>query len=126
MIVDDEMTLARALSRALPGIWTITIETDSRKARERLLEKKEDFDVVLLDLMIPHLSGMVLFTEIAQERPSVCACVIFITGGLYIPAVQEFLKSVPDHMVIEKPFMPSEIVDAVLRLTGHDNGPRKP
>jgi DNA-binding NtrC family response regulator len=126
LIIDDEAALSRALIWSLPDTWAVSSETDSRKALDRLLE--EEFDAVVLDLMIPHMSGMLLFQELAARRPAVCAQVIFITGGLYIPAVKAFAATVPQHIILEKPFTVTELVNAILHLTGkhNTNGTEKP
>jgi DNA-binding NtrC family response regulator len=114
LIIDDEAAFGHVLRKSLPSVWDVSTETDSYRALDRLLE--EDFDIVILDLMIPYKNGMVLFQELAAQKPELCAHVIFITGGLHIPAVREFMKSVPLHTVIEKPFTIEEIVEAVLKL----------
>jgi len=128
LIVDDERTILFTLVRTLPGAWTITAEPSAEAALKRF-EAGETFDVILLDLMIPHVSGMVLFAEIQQKWPAMSGNVIFMTGGLYIPAVRVFLDALPGHIVLEKPFLLAEVVDAVLKLQEkkkHTNGTSPP
>ena len=44
--------------------------------------------------------------------------VVFITGGLLIPAVEAFLETI-DNRVIEKPFTFEEIEEAIAEILGN-------
>lgn len=124
LLVEDEEVLTRVLLRSLPKSWRVHAETDSRVALKRLLDG-EEFDVIVLDLMIPHLTGMALFTELQEKAPHLCSKVLFSTGARYIPAVDVFLSGIHKAPpLIEKPFRINEIIAAIkgVMKAGKQNG----
>jgi DNA-binding NtrC family response regulator len=121
LIVEDEENIVRIMIKALPKSWHVVGETDSRKALKRLLDG-EKFDAIILDLIIPYLTGMTLFTELQDKKPELCEIVIFITGGRYIPAVDIFLHAHPEQQLVEKPFDIDEIKNAIAKVMAPKNG----
>lgn len=115
LIVDDERNLGVIMKKSLPKTWDIVFEMSAASALERLLGG-EEFDVILLDIMIPTMTGIEAFRTLAEKKPDLCSRVVFMTGGRYIPAVEAFLSTVP-NAVLEKPFLIEEVVSAVRTLT---------
>lgn len=72
LLVDDEESI-RALSSAQLrhlGLEVLTAE-DGRQAVNIYRERKEDIDLVLLDLTMPHMNGEEAFRELRQINPKV-------------------------------------------------------
>jgi DNA-binding NtrC family response regulator len=69
-----------------------------------------DFDLVLLDLKMPDISGMEVLENIKSERPEIF--VIIITGYATIQTSIEAIKKGAFHYV-PKPFTPEELSVAV-------------
>ncbi|HVR61236.1 MAG TPA: ATP-binding protein [Polyangia bacterium] len=101
LVVDDEPMIVSALRRALVEEYRITGLTDAREAVARL-RKGERFDAILCDLMMPELSGMDLYDEVARVAPAEAERMIFITGGAFTPRAREFLDRVGNPR-LEKP-----------------------
>ncbi len=102
LIVDDEGPLAKALA------WDIGREHDAKialSAEEALVILSDDieFDVILCDMMMPGMSGMDLFHQLAAVQPALAERVIFMTGGAFSAAAREFLDEVKAPR-LEKPF----------------------
>jgi DNA-binding NtrC family response regulator len=77
LLVDDEPPWLRSLSMTLEGpgaITNITQLSDSRQVMPLLA--RQDIGLVLLDLTMPHLSGVELLSAIAEEHPEVCVIVL--------------------------------------------------
>lgn len=70
LVVDDEEALAtlaaRSLTSALSGV-RIEREVDPRAACRRALDGQ--FDVIVVDYAMPHMTGHDLITEVRQRRP---------------------------------------------------------
>jgi PAS domain S-box-containing protein len=101
LIVDDDVVLARTLSRVLQG-QDVAVVTNGREALELLLTGRR-FDVILCDLMMPVMTGMELHAKITEELPQLVESMIFITGGAFTPSTRAFLDQVSNEC-LEKPF----------------------
>ncbi|MDH4224948.1 MAG: response regulator [Deltaproteobacteria bacterium] len=64
LVVDDQEANARLMERLLTreGYRNITLLTDSRKVREA--QAREPFDLILLDIRMPHLDGFGVMGEL--------------------------------------------------------------
>ncbi len=101
LIIDDEPLILGALRRAFGTDYQMTCLADARQAVSRLASG-ERYDVVLCDLMMPEMSGMELYAELARVAPEQAERVIFLTGGAFTAKAREFLEQVPNPR-IEKP-----------------------
>jgi PAS domain S-box-containing protein len=111
LVVDDESVVAHTLKVLLSGEHELVIAESAAEALELLRREAtsaESFDAVLCDLMMPGMTGMELFEVMRHEYPSLARRVVFMTGGLSVPRVQEFLESVPNPK-FEKPFDVAEL-----------------
>ena len=102
LVVDDDMSVAEALKRVLAREHDVVVVNDGRCALERI-RAGQTFDVIFCDLMMPEMTGMSFFAELAEMAPEVSARVVFISGGAFSPGAAAFLDCVPNRL-IEKPF----------------------
>ena len=101
LVVDDDVQLARTLARALSAHDT-TVAYGGAEALA-FLSERNDFDVILCDLMMPEVTGMELYLRVATDRPEVARRFIFMTGGAFTNAARTFLDTVQNEC-ITKPF----------------------
>lgn len=79
----------------------------------------QQFDLILCDLMMPQMSGMDLHRDLERTDPELAGRMIFLTGGAFTPAAQQFLSD-NSKEYIEKPFDSSNlraIIQRHLRAT---------
>ena len=111
LIVDDEEIVIRSCMRILDGNgYQIEAGHDGHEA----LRKVDDsaYDVVILDIMMPDLSGLDVLRRIKETHPEID--VIMITGLSQIEtAVQAMKLGAFDY--ISKPFEPDELKLVVQR-----------
>jgi two-component system response regulator HydG len=108
LVVDDEPTLLRALEALLQRKGCHVVALDSPiVATQRLAQ--EDFDVALLDVKMPELSGLELLTAVKHRRPEIE--VIMMTGHATVETALEALKA-GAYDYLTKPF---DDVDLVAR-----------
>jgi signal transduction histidine kinase len=100
LVVDDEPAVGVMLARALRE-HEVTISASARKALEMLASGRR-FDVILSDLMMPEVSGMEFYDEVARLFPELIERLVFVTGGAFSAAAREFLLRIPNAR-IEKP-----------------------
>lgn len=101
LVVDDELTVVSMLSRILSEEHKIDSATSAETALELL--DREDFDVVLCDLLMPNMSGVDLYEEVSHRYPGLQERIVFMTGGAFTPRAAQFLSKVSNPR-IEKPF----------------------
>ncbi len=100
LVIDDEPALGRVLPRLLAP-HHVTVVERARDALERLRGGAR-FDVVLCDVMMPEMNGMQFHQELARLRPEVADRVVFMSGGVFSPAVRAFFDEIPNRR-LEKP-----------------------
>jgi len=77
LVIDDEIGICEAVQRALePEGFQVTIALDGKKGLS--LVKENGFDLILLDVKMPEISGIDLIGMIHQIDPEII-CII-ITG----------------------------------------------
>jgi nitrogen-specific signal transduction histidine kinase/CheY-like chemotaxis protein len=101
LIVDDEPMILGALRRAFSSDYKVTCVGDGRRALERI-RGGDHYDAILCDLMMPEMTGMDLYAELARAVPEQADRVVFVTGGAFTARAREFLERVPNARV-EKP-----------------------
>jgi len=102
LVIDDEPIVGRAVRRVLQPVHDVTAVTSARAALD-LLEQGERFDLILCDLMMPHMTGMELHDHLYAHAPAVAARMVFLTGGAFTPAARAFVERVANPC-FEKPF----------------------
>lgn len=80
LVVDDEQEIRDMCKRALERTgYRVDVSQNAQEALE-LLDKGEDYDLVLTDLGMPGLNGLELIREIKKKHP--CCKTLLMTGTL--------------------------------------------
>jgi CheY-like chemotaxis protein len=110
--VDDEPAVGKAIRRVLHD-HDVTVVTRATDGLE-LVAADQRFDLIITDLMMPEMSGMDFYDELARRFPDLAARVVFVTGGAFTPDARSFLDRVKNPL-IEKPFAPKQLREQVER-----------
>ncbi|WP_456473840.1 response regulator [Candidatus Pyrohabitans sp.] len=115
LVVDDEKEIQNLLRKLLSKEG---YEADVATLPEEALNKidSENYDVVLLDLMLPGVKGTDIIQEIKRRRPH-CAVIIMTAFGTIPSSVEAIKKGAFDY--IEKPFKKGEIQHVVRNAMEH-------
>ena len=115
MVVEDEATIAEVVARYLERAgYDTTIVRDGRAAVAAI--KRDDPDLVLLDLMLPGLDGLEVMRQVRAGEDARPAIIMLTARGEETDRVVGLRLGADDYVV--KPFSPNELlarVDAVLR-----------
>jgi two-component system NtrC family sensor kinase len=112
LVADDEETLRVALARFLASKGHAVVAVGSGSEAIWRAEGDEAFDVVLLDLRMPDVSGQEVFERWQRDFRPLSERVVFITGDIVSPELQSFLRG-SGRPYIAKPFEFSAIVQAL-------------
>ena len=105
LVVDDEDRIQDACKRMLTSEGCeVDVASDGEEGLTKI--QQSHFDIVLLDLMMPGLSGMQVLTEIKSHHPD--TVIIVITGYATLEhSIETMKKGAFDFL--SKPFSPQEL-----------------
>jgi two-component system, OmpR family, alkaline phosphatase synthesis response regulator PhoP len=117
LVADDEPHIGRIIKMKLEqGPFRVTLVYDGREAMDAL-EREPDICLVLLDLMMPHLSGLdVLAAMRADDRWRDIPCVILTAAGQEQQHTNALELGANDFLT--KPFSPKKLYSRVVELVG--------
>jgi FixJ family two-component response regulator len=111
LVVDDELGMRQGCQRALTprGFQVHTAEYAAQGLRKL---REESFDLVLLDAMMPGMSGLEFLEHVREQNPDLIC--IMITGYATVDLVAQAMKQ-GAHDFLSKPFTSDELVAVVQR-----------
>ena len=108
LICDDEPSLRELIRISLDGPYEFVEADDGEESLE--LARSVRPDVVILDMMMPRLSGLEVLSALRQEEELADMRVIVLTAQ---PATREQALQAGADIVMVKPFEPERIAAAV-------------
>ena len=117
LIAEDHDGMRQIAQETLTNLgYHVLIASDGEQAVKKFLAHRHRIDLVLLDLVIPKLSGLEVYAHISRDKPDVP--VIFATAGnsgvdLPHPAPSEGLP------VLRKPYAPRDLALKVRQVLDH-------
>ena len=111
LVAEDEEGVLLLLTELLEGKgYTVLKSSNGVEALKVLDEKKDEIDLILLDVIMPEMGGREVFEKIQQLKSS--TPVIFSTGYADRQFDRNFLR---EHKLIQisKPFSPNELYQAI-------------
>jgi len=107
LVVDDEPHILYYMRATLES-WghSVEVASDGAYALERAIAG--DFDVIICDLRMPHLSGRDMYLKLARQDPRAAERIIFATGDTVRGDTLQFLETL-GRPYLHKPFTLSEL-----------------
>lgn len=117
LVADDEPHIGRIIQMKLEqGPFRVTLAFDGAQALEAL-ERDRDVRLVLLDLMMPNVSGLDVLARIrSSPRWRDLPCVILTAAGQDAQRERAMSLGATDFMT--KPFSPKRLLQRTAELTG--------
>jgi DNA-binding response OmpR family regulator len=117
LVADDEPHIGRIIKMKLEqGPFRVTLVYDGREALDAL-EREPDIGLVLLDVMMPHLSGLdVLAAMKADARWRDLPCIILTAAGQEAQHRRALELGVSEFLT--KPFSPKKLYARAAELAG--------
>lgn len=117
LVADDEPHIGRIIKMKLEqGPFRVTLAYDGQEAVD-LLESQADIDIVLLDLMMPNLSGLDVLARIrGSDRLKHLPCIILTAAGQ--EAQHQKAMELGATEFLTKPFSPKKLYARTAELAG--------
>ncbi|MBI5644826.1 response regulator transcription factor [Candidatus Kaiserbacteria bacterium] len=114
LLVEDEQKLAQALGRGL-GLEGYTVDNiaDGKKALTRISLHRSDYDIVILDLMLPSMDGYEICKQMREMNITVP--ILVLTARNETDTKVQLLQSGADDYLV-KPFSFSELTARIRAL----------
>ena len=114
LFVDDEPAL-RGSMIAFGKLRDFTVLTASNGREALDLALREDFDAVMCDLRMPVMDGPALFQALSNDRPTLAARTMFVTGDVVGATSRSFLNTTQQPVLV-KPFDFERVEEALTSL----------
>ena len=105
LIVEDDPGVRSLLSTALSASYTCALAADGEEALDRL--QRGNYDAVLLDLMLPRVSGLDVLARANHERQNF---IVITAAG---DDMQQRAIDLGAQQVIRKPFTIDQVLQAL-------------
>ena len=116
--VDDEAALVALLKRALTSLgYTVTGVTDPRRALEIFRSDPDQYDIIVTDLSMPHMSGFDFAREVLALRPDMP---IVMTTGYADSEDEARARQVGIRELVKKPPSLAHLSAVLNRISGRD------
>ena len=117
LVADDEPHIGRIIKMKLEqGPFRVTLAYDGREALD-VLEREPDIGLVLLDLMMPQLSGLDVLAHIRRDpRWRDLPCIILTAAGQEQQHRQAMELGASEFLT--KPFSPKKLYARTAELAG--------
>ena len=117
LVVEDDPTTREALRRVLElEGCDLDLVGDGEKAVGALAQHR--YDVIVLDIALPKMSGTDVMEYIASSTPEVLTSIIVVTG-LESQEIRKLFPTIAE--TLSKPVMPGRLIAAVRRCLAASN-----
>jgi DNA-binding response OmpR family regulator len=117
LCIEDEHFISELYARALTKAgYEVTIELDGAKGLKTA--QSDQFDIILLDLMVPSMTGMDVLKALRDpaQTPSLRAKIIITTNLEQREENRAAIESQADGYLVKAEVTPHELVDFLARL----------
>jgi CheY-like chemotaxis protein len=109
LVVEDEAVTRVLLEQLLNSLdFAVDLAVNGEEAVAQLA--MHDYDVILLDIVLPKMSGIDVMEWLKSHRPRTLGCIIVVTG-LDIREIRSLFPTV--HETLSKPVLPARLREAV-------------
>jgi DNA-binding response OmpR family regulator len=114
LCIEDEFFISELYVRALTKAgYDVTVEVDGKQGLE--LARSNAFDIILLDLMIPSITGIEVLRRLrnSQETPQLDAKIIITTNLEQREDIRSDIEQQADGYLVKAEITPRELVDFI-------------
>lgn len=114
LVEDDSFLLSMYATKFESENFKVTTAEDGEKAVRAV--QKESPDIILLDIILPKLSGFEVLKQLKADAKTAKIPVILLTNLSQRDEVERGLKMGAEDYLIKAHFMPSEVVEKIKKV----------
>jgi len=120
LLVDDEENICFFTKKNLEesGDFRVEVCSDSEKAMSAAKRLKPD--VIILDIMMPGISGVELAMKLRSDKSTRHIPCIFLSGLLKEEGVEKYKQLAGDSHIISKPVKTGELIDIINEVVSEE------
>lgn len=116
LLIDDDEAVLRAMEKTLKRMTEHDVTTISSGKKAKIELKKQSFDLIVTDIIMPDIEGFELINHITTSFPE--SKIIAISGGGKIAGDQYLTVAgkIGAEKIMKKPFSGDELLIAVEKV----------
>ena len=116
LIIEDEYFISELYVRALKKAgYEVTLAVDGQDGLHKALGNQ--YDIILLDIMVPTVTGNEILDQLQAHQPPIKAKVIITTNLEQSEEIKEKLERQADGYIIKAEITPKQLVDFLGQLS---------
>ncbi|MCA9354049.1 MAG: response regulator [Candidatus Kaiserbacteria bacterium] len=113
LLIDDDAFLRDMYALKFKDTGYEVEVADGAVTALRVLERSQDFDVIMLDMIMPGMTGTELIRAIREKFPDMKAKCIVLSNQGQDEDIEEATKAGADGYIIKAEAVPSDVVKKV-------------
>jgi signal transduction histidine kinase/ActR/RegA family two-component response regulator len=114
LLAEDNETVRNMVQSLLGSFgYEVIVAVDGEDAVNKFLEKRDQIQLLLFDVVMPKKSGMDAYDEIRRIEPGIK---VIFASGYATDAVHQRALADPHVIFISKPYLPSNLLSLVRKL----------
>lgn len=110
LCIEDEHFISELYVRALNKAgYDVTVELDGQKGLE--LARTDQYDIILLDLMIPTITGVEVLKQLRSSSKPIKAKIVITTNLEQRDEIRERIEAQADAYIVKAEITPRELVE---------------
>ncbi len=110
LIIEDEFFISELYVRALKKVgYDVILAVDGEDGLQKALT--DSFDIILLDIMVPTLTGNEILAQLRQRQPPIKAKIVITTNLEQSEETKKQLEQQADGYIIKAEITPKQLVE---------------
>ena len=118
LVVDDDKSIRDIVSASLKTFgYTVLTANDGSEGIEVFKDNQEKIQMVILDMIMPKLTGMEVYHEIKELNPDIKA---LLSSGYTVEDIPASIDKDLNINYLQKPFSISELINSITNIMGNN------
>ncbi|MBI1862974.1 response regulator [Candidatus Microgenomates bacterium] len=124
LIIDDELYLRELYEEVIQSAgYEVETALDGKEGLEKI--RTGNFDLILLDVMMPELDGIGVMQKLNTEdpKPAKMPVIVICTNLSHDPVINEAIKLGAKAYIVKADVVPDQIIEKIKQLLGGTTAP---